>query len=126
VEKTDFDIFALEVLDAAGQEVPADRVEATAVILKARGVLRFAATVRVLTAGREGAGSDDLLRGLLDAADAGLVRRYRGAYRLTSAGLEALEEHGRAGAPARKAGAELAAMQPSALWAEANRSMPTT
>jgi hypothetical protein len=122
VENSDFDIFALEVLDAAGREVPADRVEATAVILKARGVLRFATTVRVLSAGREGVGSDDLLRGLLDAADEGLVQRYRGAYRLTRAGLAALEGRGGTRGDARAAGAELAAMPPSALWAEAKRS----
>jgi hypothetical protein len=118
---------ALEVLDAAGAEVPVDRIEATGVILWARGVLHSADRLRVVHAvPGEHATSDDLLRGLLDAADSGLVQRYRGAYRLTAIGRATLDEFGsRASAGARAAAADIAQMEASALRVEADRTAGT-
>lgn len=116
------DLPALELIDAFGPEVPADRVEPAALILIAKGLLRCGSQLRVICVPGERAKSDDVLRGLLDAADGGLVQRYRGAYRLTSAGRATLEESGgRASETARVAAAELIALEPEALWARADR-----
>jgi hypothetical protein len=113
---------ALEILDALDSDVPTERVEPTALILIARGVLHRGGQLRVRRDPGEHAKSDDLLRSLLDAADVGLVQRYRGAYRLTAAGRTALEElGGRASDSARAAAAELIRLEPSALWVQADR-----
>jgi hypothetical protein len=116
------DLSALEILDAAGAEIPVDRMEATALILSARGVLQ-SQRLRVRAANGRRASSDDLLRALLDAADGGRIQRYRGVYRLTAAGHAALDEYGgRANDRARAEAIELSQMEAAALWAEADRS----
>lgn len=97
----------LEVLDALGGTVSADRATAIGTLLWKEGLLQHASPGR--SSDRLWPGGADLLSGAVFAvAEAGLLRRESGSLALTAAGRRAVEgQDARAGDRARMVAAEL-------------------